>query len=88
MQSGHLLCGAFSYAFARFQGNAYPYLNAKRNRPALFTAAVPFIHFSVLLPKHHALFAEPNNSIFSFTVALIASAPGANSLRGSYPLPC
>ena len=30
-----------------------------------------------------ALPAEPNNSIFSLTVALIASAPGASSLRGS-----
>ena len=31
---------------------------------------------------------EPNSYIFSFTVALIASAPGARSLRGSNPLPC
>ena len=31
---------------------------------------------------------EPKISIFSLTVALIASKPGARSLRGSYPLPC
>lgn len=31
---------------------------------------------------------EPKISIFSLTVALIASNPGARSLRGSYPLPC
>ena len=30
-----------------------------------------------------ALSTEPNSSIFSFTVALIASKPGASSLRGS-----
>ena len=30
---------------------------------------------------------EPKISIFSFTVALIASAPGANNLRGSNPFP-
>ena len=38
--------------------------------------------------KTQALFTEPNNSIFSLTVALIASAPGARSFLGSYPLPC
>ena len=31
---------------------------------------------------------DPNNSIFSLTVAFIASNPGAKSLRGSNPLPC
>ena len=31
---------------------------------------------------------DPKISIFSLTVALIASKPGARSLRGSYPLPC
>ena len=30
---------------------------------------------------------DPKSSIFSLTVALIASAPGARSLRGSNPLP-
>ena len=35
-----------------------------------------------------ALPTEPNSSIFSFTVALMASTPGASSLRGSKPLPC
>ena len=30
---------------------------------------------------------DPKISIFSFTVALIASAPGANNLRGSNPFP-
>ena len=40
-----------------------------------------FIHFDYAFPT------DPNNSIFSFTVALIASAPGARSLRGSNPLP-
>lgn len=34
-----------------------------------------------------ALPTEPNSSIFSFTVSLIASNPGARTLRGSYPLP-
>ncbi len=37
--------------------------------------------------KNQALLAEPNSSIFSRTVALMASAPGASSLRGSKPLP-
>lgn len=36
----------------------------------------------------YALPTEPNSSIFSLTVALIASVPGANSLRGSKPFPC
>ena len=31
---------------------------------------------------------EPNSSIFSLTVSLMASTPGASSLRGSKPLPC
>ena len=30
---------------------------------------------------------HPNNSIFSLTQVLIASAPGANNLRGSNPFP-
>ena len=36
----------------------------------------------------YAFPTEPKISIFSFTVALIASVPGANNLRGSKPLPC
>ena len=40
------------------------------------------------LNKSQALLTEPNSSIFSLTVALIASNQGARSLRGSYPLPC
>ena len=35
----------------------------------------------------YALLTEPNSSNFSLTVALIASKPGAKSLRGSKPLP-
>ena len=35
-----------------------------------------------------ALLTDPKSSIFSLTVALIASVPGARSLRGSNPLPC
>ena len=31
----------------------------------------------------YALFTLPNSSIFSFTVALMASKPGSSSLRGS-----
>ena len=42
----------------------------------------------ILFKSYYAFPTEPNNSIFSFTVALIASAPGANNLRGSNPLPC
>ena len=41
----------------------------------------------IFLIFYSAFPTEPNNSIFSFTVALIASAPGANNLRGSNPLP-
>ena len=44
--------------------------------------------FHILFSIHHALLTDPKSSIFSLTVALIASAPGARSLRGSYPLPC
>jgi len=33
--------------------------------------------------KNYAWFTEPNNSIFSLTVDLIASRPGPNNLRGS-----
>ena len=36
----------------------------------------------------YALLTEPNSSIFSLTVALIASKPGARSFLGSKPLPC
>ena len=35
----------------------------------------------------YALLAEPKSSIFSLTVALIASTPGARSFLGSKPLP-
>ena len=35
----------------------------------------------------YALPTEPNSSIFSFTVALMASNPGASSFLGSKPLP-
>ena len=47
------------------------------------------IPLHVQLRQYHysALPTDPNNSIFSLTVALIASAPGARSLRGSNPLP-
>ena len=44
--------------------------------------------FSLYAFMSQALSTDPNNSIFSLTVALIASKPGARSLRGSYPLPC
>ena len=44
--------------------------------------------FSLYAFMSQALLTDPNNSIFSLTVALIASKPGARSLRGSYPLPC
>ena len=37
--------------------------------------------------NYSALPTDPNSSIFSFTVALIASKPGFKSLRGSNPLP-
>lgn len=37
---------------------------------------------------YFALPTEPNISNFSLTVSLMAAAPGANSLRGSKPLPC
>lgn len=37
---------------------------------------------------NQALPTEPKSSIFSLTVAFMASAPGARSLRGSKPLPC
>ena len=39
------------------------------------------------LNLYSALPTEPNNSIFSLTVSIIASAPGLRSLRGSYPFP-
>jgi len=39
-------------------------------------------------PEAYAFPTEPNNFIFSTTVALIASVPGANNLRGSKPFPC
>ena len=35
----------------------------------------------------YAFPTEPKSSIFSLTVALIASVPGASNLRGSNPLP-
>ena len=35
---------------------------------------------------HQAFPIEPNSSIFVLTVSLIASKPGARSLRGSNPL--
>lgn len=41
----------------------------------------------MLYYRNQALFAEPNNSIFSRTVSLIASQPGARSFLGSNPLP-
>ena len=37
--------------------------------------------------SYSALPSDPNNLIFSITVALIASVPGANNLRGSNPFP-
>ena len=46
------------------------------------TGSIPdHLHRRLTLPQ--ALFTEPKSSIFSFTVALIASKPGARSLRGS-----
>ena len=44
-------------------------------------------HFLLYMFYYSAFPTEPNSSIFSLTVALIASAPGARSLRGSNPLP-
>ncbi len=38
--------------------------------------------------QDYAFPTEPKISIFSLTFALIASVPGASSLRGSKPLPC
>ena len=40
-----------------------------------------YLNYSAALPN------EPNSSIFSLTTRLIPSAPGANNLRGSKPLP-
>ena len=37
--------------------------------------------------NYSAFPTEPKSSIFSFTVALIASAPGARSFLGSNPFP-
>ena len=39
--------------------------------------------FSVAEPSAYALPTLPNSSIFSFTVALMASKPGASSFLGS-----
>lgn len=46
-----------------------------------------FYSSSITFYNYSAFPIEPKISIFSFTVALIASAPGANNLRGSNPFP-
>lgn len=64
-------------------------MNLNKKSPAGVVLTIPAgggVYFKQRL-KNQALLAEPNNSIFSRTVALMASAPGASSLRGSKPLP-
>ena len=58
----------------------------QKNRPRQVNPVRVCSLFYALMSQ--ALSTDPNNSIFSLTVALIASKPGARSLRGSYPLPC
>ena len=55
-----------------------------RKRQVFFTPNF----YSGPLKKFQAFPTDPNNSIFSFTLAMIASVPGFRSLRGSNPLPC
>lgn len=57
-------------------------LQHKRKPEADYSASGSLRCFAYALPT------EPNSSIFSLTFALIASKPGASSLRGSKPLPC
>ena len=54
----------------------------------LYTSAAMAAGRKIGFCKNYALPTEPNSSIFSLTVALMASVPGASSLRGSKPLPC
>ena len=51
-----------------------------------FFGSVSLVYRKFLF-NYSAFPIEPKISIFSFTVALIASAPGANNLRGSNPFP-
>ena len=63
----------------------------KKNRPRQVNpvrVCSLFMPLCLYVFMSQALLTDPNNSIFSLTVALIASKPGARSLRGSYPLPC
>lgn len=59
------------------------------NNPILYAEPIYIlpgtVQIRLIIPQ--AFPTEPNNSIFSFTVALIASNPGARSLRGSKPFP-
>src|SRR5699024_10714144 len=91
----HFFCIDMPSCTVNFNKHGLP---RQRGRPNLFisfnsgpvgsvhcisgTGFVPdHLHRRLTLPQ--ALFTEPKSSIFSFTVALIASKPGARSLRGS-----
>lgn len=75
--------GDFFYFLQYFQ--AYKKNLTERISPLY---QVFFFHsLAVYSLNYSALPTDPKSSIFSFTVALIASKPGFKSLRGSNPLP-
>ena len=62
----------------------YRNLLLTKEKPRLLPGHVFLLYFCM---DYSAFPTEPKSSIFSFTVALIASAPGASNLRGSNPFP-
>ena len=95
-----LACVATEYGSKSLNENEYLKIHAGRldekEMEELLRKAAPSLvldatlSYSAIAEKNHiqAFPTDPKISIFSLTVALIASNPGARSLRGSYPLPC
>ena len=62
-------------------------VSKEKNKELLQKVILVHLNFFQACP-FQAFPTEPNSSIFSLTVALIASKPGARSFLGSKPLPC
>ena len=91
--TSHFKCLFPLYTYPSYVGGIQIILKSQKSQSIIRTHMYRIIDWdffmAMLLNRPYYLFysdalpAEPNNSIFSLTVALIASAPGASNLRGS-----